>query len=243
MTFDFSLKIEKLKILKQTISFLQDLLFPISCLGCSKEKTWLCNDCLQKIPYRDFLNCPGCRKVSYSGAFCPACQKDYHLSGLWVAGDYKEGLLKNAIHTFKYQGIKNLALPLGSYLSNFLKKYLHGKDWIIIPIPLHRFRQNWRGFNQAEELAKVVGKNLNIPIRSDILLRKRNTKEQTKLNDSQRAKNIKNAFAIKSDFDLKGRKIILLDDVATTLSTLEEAAKILYSARVKEIWGLVIARG
>jgi len=232
-------------ILKQTLNFFQDLLFPISCLGCGKEKTWLCDSCLKKIPYRDFLNCPGCKKISYSGAFCPSCQKNYHLSGLWTAGEYKEGLLKNAIHTFKYQGVKSLALPLGNYLSSFLKKYLHGKDWIIIPIPLHRFRQNWRGFNQAEELAKVVGKNLNLPVYNDILFRKKNTKDQTKLTERQRAKNIKNAFALrqKKDIDIEGKNIILLDDVATSLSTLEEAAKMLYSAKVKEIWGLVLARG
>ena len=106
-------------------------------------------------------------------------------------------------------------------------------DFIIIPIPLHKRRQRERGFNQAEELGKVLSPLLKIPMKNDVLFRQKYTKPQARLKTG-REENIKNAFIVNTNESIIGKKIILIDDVATSLSTLEEAAKYLKMAERKK---------
>jgi ComF family protein len=119
---------------------------------------------------------------------------------------------------------------------------------LIVPVPLHRRRERWRGFNQAELLAENLGKNLSpgydIPILK-ILKRKKFTAPQMKIkNYKEREKNIRSAFILNDplEVELKNKKILLIDDISTTGSTLLECAKVLKSAGASSVWGMVLAR-
>jgi ComF family protein len=127
---------------------------------------------------------------------------------------HKNPILRRTIHKFKYSFYKNLAKPLSKLLNP-------SKNAIIIPIPLHKKRLSFRGFNQAEELAKnLTNKSINL------LQRTKKTSSQAKLNKSARQKNIKGSFIINPNVDPppKSSTLILLDDVCTTFSTMNEAA-------------------
>jgi len=225
---------------------LLDFLFPRFCLGCNKEKTYLCPDCFSKIEIFPAPFCPYCNKRTYNGEICSNCKKT--LSGFAAAVPYSNKLIEKLIDAFKYRFVKELANPLAFLIWKFLKEnqeisfVKNPLDFIIIPIPLHKRRQRERGFNQAEELGKVLSPLLKIPVRNDVLFRQRYTKPQARLKTG-REENIKNAFIVNTNESIIGKKIILIDDVATSLSTLEEAAKVLKNGGAKEIWGLTVAKG
>jgi len=179
------------------------------------------------------------------------------LAGILVAADWENLLLRQIVYEYKYRFIKELALPLSSLITDFLN--LHGIDklfncpadqLVIIPVPLHKRRLSWRGFNQSELLAKLVVQKFNLPLASDVLLRHRYSLPQMGITDkNQRRKNITNSFTlstkltVEQQFFFKNKTIILIDDISTTAATLEECAKTLKALKPKEIWGLVIARG
>ena len=112
-----------------------------------------------------------------------------------------------------------------------------------MPIPLHKKKFKERGFNQAELLSLEVAKYFELACLNNIIIRIKKTKSQMSLNPIYRRKNIKGAFVCDKPEIIKDKKIILIDDVCTTSSTLEECAKAIYGYGPREIWGLVLARG
>jgi len=152
------------------------------------------------------------------------------------------------IYRYKYDFIKDLSKPLAKLMIKQLNKSLEPrpKDIILIPIPLHKKRLKWRGFNQAHLLSIEIGQELNISTNDKILLRTKHCQPQMSIKSSKKRKeNIRQVFTINPDFkkNLKDKNIILVDDVSTTGATLKEAAKTLKELKPKQIWGLVIARG
>jgi len=142
----------------------------------------------------------------------------------------------------------------------FLKKNL---DYVLVPVPLEKRKLKWRGFNQAEEVGKEIAKFLKIPLFNDVLIKNRETLAQVELSEEERKENIKEAFSCQNpkkiypvrelkkfgyskniDFSngVKEKKILLVDDVYTTGSTMKECAKVLKKAGAKEVIGIVIAR-
>ena len=118
------------------------------------------------------------------------------------------------------------------------------RDSVVIPVPMHAKRQRFRGFNQAEELAQNLARNLRLEF-APVLIKTKKTDRQVDLEKTQRLENVKNAFTLTSHLNpqlLSGRSILLIDDVATTSATLNECAKILKAREPAEIWGLVVAR-
>lgn len=109
-------------------------------------------------------------------------------------------------------------------------------------MPLHWSRFNWRGFNQAEKLAEVLAKKWALSVNVDLLERKKLTWSQAKLSKQDRLNNILNAFRIKRNSDLKEKNILLIDDVWTTGTTLNQCAVVLKQAGAKWVWGLTLAR-
>lgn len=191
-----------------------------------------------------------CERASLGGVTHPVCRRKYGLDGLWSLGVY-EGVLKIAIHKMKYRFVKEIAANLatvvliywaqkGTLLLDQITK-LAGTQWVIVPVPLHKYRKNWRGFNQAEEMGTVLGKSLGI-LCVNALVRVKNTKPQFELKSNERRSNIKNAFAVAKNFTVAPVTYILIDDVWTTGSTLKECAFILKKAGAKSVWALTIAR-
>lgn len=235
--------------------FIFDILFPKICLSCHKEGHYICPECLKKVPICKCSNCYICGKRSPSGKICPNCKikTDSHLTGLLVASDWNNILVRQVIYEFKYRFIKDLSIPLGEILKIFLQnnKLINWQTDkpILIPVPLHKKRFIWRGFNQSELIAEYLSDILKIPLYNNLLVRIRHTEPQAEIkNESKRLKNISNAFEInqkiKKDSGLLRNKIIfLLDDICTTGATLNDCAKTLRQFKPKEIWGLVVARG
>lgn len=230
--------------------FILDTLFPISCLSCGTANEWICKECLTKTPLKNNQNCPFCEKViTPNGRVCFNCHKKSSLDGLLVVASYKNKLVSSAVHYYKYRFVKDLSFPLGEIMIKKIMCSEFSLPDIIIPVPLHKKRLRWRGFNQAQLLAKYLGKNmtpgLDIPVRDDLIQRYRYTSPQMKIrNYSQRKKNIEGAFRLKENIkkEIQEKSILLVDDIATTGATLFECAKILKKFGAKQVFGIVIAR-
>lgn len=270
------------KMWKNLISNGLDLLFPKFCLGCQKDynppkagshsersEEWepggyLCEDCIAtlEISQHQFCLCKK-PKLTQKGK-CPSCQAK-KLSGLYSALPYQNLLVKHLIQKFKYEPfIKELAKPLSSLIINHFqlveKPLTDFSNFVLIPVPLHKKKLKWRGFNQAEEIGKELAKNmrsiqgsaeqneagscfLSLKLLNNVLIKTKETLPQVELPDKEKEENIKGVFLVKNENKIKGRKILLVDDVYTTGSTVEECARILKEAGAKEVWGIVVARG
>ncbi len=225
-----------------------DILFPINCLNCGQEKTWICADCLPKIPQNTTHYCLNCKKQTKLGEYCSACAPRFALDKVWIAGDFQNKILSQLIRSYKYKFAQDIADPLGLFLLNFLRenvikqqKNLFAKTTLIIPVPLHNKRLRWRGFNQSEKLAVRIATELKIT-QNNNLKRIKFKKPQSNLQKNERLKNIQAAFAWQGA-KLDKQNIILIDDVATTGATLNECAKVLKANGATEVWGLVLANG
>lgn len=241
--------------LKKVNTFFLDALFPIACLGCRKKDTWLCDKCTDEFPLLSFQLCPYCEKeITQNGRFCEKCKK-YHqekahplpLDALICATEYQN--IAKLVHLLKYNFVFDLGLPLGKIIARILRKNDLPLPDFIIPIPIHRHKLKWRGFNQAEILSNSVSQNLTpgfpLSIRTDLVFRHKKTKAQMKIKTYQeRLKNLEDAFSVfpQAEKILNGKKILLIDDVATTGATLFECAKKLKLAGAKEVMGAIIAR-
>src|SRR4030042_6872337 len=183
-------------------NFFLDVLFPINCLSCGKHVVWLCDSCLEKIPLRIEQICPVCEKsITPDGRVCFGCYKKSGISGLLAASSYRNEAVASAVHCFKYRFIEELAGPLGRILVKTLLRSRLSIPDIIVPIPLHKRRLRWRGFNQSELLADYLSKNLapgfEIPMMNNLIRRKKHTRPQMEIkNHLRRKENITNAFSL-----------------------------------------------
>jgi ComF family protein len=227
----------------KTWDYVLDLIYPKECVSCGVEGSWLCSKCQQEIITIESPFCPKCKRLTQNGQFCRNCRKNYYLTGIIIAGHFKFGPLREAIHTYKYDGVFGLEKIFRRLLICRLKGRLPKGEKVIIPIPLHRQKEVKRGFNQAERLAKLIAKDLNLPIETKIIKRIKETRPQINLKREERFKNIKDAFKIINQEKVENKTVLLVDDVTTTGMTLNEAAKVLRKAGAKEIWGVVIAQG
>ncbi|MFH1597944.1 MAG: ComF family protein [Patescibacteria group bacterium] len=218
-----------------------NLFFPIQCLGCGKSGFFLCSKCLDSIPLNQHYFCPICHRPGNSWRLCSQCHQNRSLDGVIIASDYKYRLLQKIIHCYKYQYVKSLSKALSQILINYLEDNQVFSDFIITSLPLHLKRQKLRCFNQAEEVANYIADTFWLSFDPDLLKRLKNTKPQARLNKEQRAKNIRNAFRLQRG--CYGRRVLIIDDVFTTGSTLNECARVLKEAGAREVWGLVIAKG
>lgn len=228
-----------------------DTVFPLFCLGCKRTGFLICHQCLGQLFLSHEQRCPQCFiHITPCGEVCFSCRDTFAppLDGLFVASSYHEPLLTRAIHTYKYRFIPGLAIPLGQLLINALERSTLPLPDAIIPVPLHKRRLRFRGFNQsallAQELSRALVPGFDIPLLSHALLRTRFTKPQIKTDSrEERLNNLKNAFALAPDMasSLRGKYIWLIDDVATTGTTLEECARVLKKHGVTKVFGIVLA--
>lgn len=236
--------------------YILDIIFPIRCINCSRYNKWVCKKCLDKIILQKEQLCPICKKIPNSnGEVCFSCKETRGIDAILVASFYRQAkkktLLAELIHYYKYRFVVDIGRSLGRILKkSILSSSLPLPD-IIIPIPLHPRRLRWRGFNQSLIMAKYLGENLTpgfiIPVSDKLLLRSRYTQPQMEIkNRHQRRANVSNAFIIDKEslikFPLKNKVVLLVDDVATTGSTLIECAKVLKKSGAKKVHAVVLAR-
>jgi ComF family protein len=229
-------------------SSILDMIFPKNCLSCHKEGFYVCPDCFVKIPLQKGIRCYVCGRRAPNGKTCSDCKTkiDSKLTGLLIASDWNNMLVRQMIYEFKYRFIKDIDQPLGNLLIRFFELNKIMNSQILIPVPLHKRRLSWRGFNQAQLLASQIKKYLNIPMADNFLIRKQYTFPQMEIKDrSQRIKNVSGAFAINHRIEnpIRNKIVILIDDICTTASTFENCAKALQPLGPKQIWALAVARG
>ena len=240
--------------------WLLDLIFPRFCLGCKTELNsgsgFVCVSCFEKINLVRGIHCHICGLRNIRGPrHSRGCRKKTALKGLYAAGHYQDPVLREMIHAFKYHSIEILKKPLAELVIAYIQKELFTnqpivyrlKDCVLVPVPLTLRRKINRGFNQSELLALEIAKYLDAPV-MNLLKRNKFTGPQAEISDwKKRKENISGVFAL-SPVDRFPKpidyfKVILVDDVSTSGATLEEAARVLKQAGVKEVYGLVVAKG
>lgn len=222
-----------------------DLLFPRACLGCKKEGGYICLTCLNKMPKVRQI-CPVCERPSVDGMSHVKCKKPWGLDGLISVWAYRE-VVRKAIIALKYKFAKEVSKELARHIYTAFNKEkpVFPRGPFLVPIPLHWYRGNWRGFNQADLVGKLISEKLGWKYAQDLLTRKKLTRPQTELKGEERKQNIRGAFSLNPDYQsliIDHRPLVLFDDVWTTGSTLKEAAKVLKRSGAREVWGLTIAR-
>lgn len=227
-----------------------DLVFPLHCFGCEQEGTLACERCLALLPEPEYQECPLCRKpYQKNGATCSDCRKQTALDGVLVARPYRNRIIQKLVFALKYRFVDVAADPLAQLVAESILHHPLSLPDLVIPVPLHSRRIRYRGFNQAEVLGRKIIERLlpgtPIPIRADLLHRTRFTKPQMSTDSKiERTENLQDAFEapLETAGPLVGKSIWLIDDVATTGSTLDACARALKHAGARTVWGIVVAR-
>ena len=238
----------KIKII---IDKIINFFLPRTCFCCGadlKTKTLLCENCFKKVEVIKGLICQRCGvPLKYGGQYCYNCRGS-------KAAKYKCSFIRSAlkfneptralVHAFKYEKYLNIAPYFAEVMYRIYRKYPEYREAsFLVPVPIYKSRQRRRGFNQAEVLAKHLGKICGIPV-LNALVRIKNTESQTKLTREQRKENILSAFALAKGVENKIKKeaLILIDDVCTTSATLEECARVLKAAGAREVLAITALR-
>ncbi len=242
---------------KAASSSLFSILFPSDCRICSAPLTTIsslpvCEPCLAQIVPLDGLLCRVCGEKLFSsytdsgeGAVCGMCRRAQpHFRRAVAYGTY-EGTLRDVVHLFKYHGVRPAGRLLGKLLYQATGAMALPEDMIVVPVPLWSGKRHDRGFNQAETIAHAFidfQSSSSIQLDTSVLVRTRETASQTGLTRHQRRANVRGAFAVVKPERVKGRSILVVDDVMTTGTTAGECARVLRRAGAKEVFVATVAR-
>jgi ComF family protein len=216
-----------------------DTLFPPRCGGCGAGGRLWCDDCRHATSLIQPPLCDKCGQPDTPG-LCSNCRaRPLRIEYIRSAVVF-DGRARDAIHRFKYQRWSSLAEPLGEWLVDVWQAVQPPADWIV-PVPLHAARERERGYNQSALLARQLGRHVRVPVVEQALRRVRATKVQMQLNAAERQENMAGAFAA-VDVRLRGRRVAVIDDVATTGATLDACAAALLEAGAVAVYGLTLAR-
>ena len=215
------------------MSLLLDLIFPQKCASCGQMGEYLCPKCRQKLPILSI-------KPPQSGFDGGLSFFKYNQAIKSLITDLKYNFVTDNVDTL-------VSLMVAEIKTNFpnLLKYWRQNDFILIPIPLHPSRLNWRGFTQSELLSQKLAQKLKLKFSNQILLRHQFTHPQARLTKSvDRINNVANIFSLYPvSGNFKSKNFILFDDVTTTHSTLNSAQSVLKSLSPSQCWSLTLASG
>lgn len=222
-------------------SALLDLLFPQRCIRCRREGGVLCASCRRELPRLEPPYCQKCGQPLEGRDTCRSCQRwALSIDGIRSAL-VLEGATREAIHSLKYRNLRSLAGPLAQVLAEHLASGTVPGE-VLVPVPLHGSRLRQRGYNQAELLARELSALTGIPLAWGALVRVRNTDSQARTGGvTGRRDNVRGAFVC-TDEALRGRSVLLIDDVCTTGATLDACARPLKELGAEVVWGLTVAR-
>jgi ComF family protein len=239
-------KLAKLEPLRALAS----LFYPSLCAVCAtpvEPSEYLCDTCRRKAPR---INSPFCAKCSepFAGAItetfsCANCaHRRLHFESA-VALYRSRGLVRKIVHEFKYERQIHLRHPVAAWLIEALDdpRLRDRRFDAVVPVPLHPARKRERGFNQAELLAELLSVRAGLRFR-DALERIRYTTTQTVFDRAERMENLHNAFRLRKKVNVRGSRVLLIDDVLTTGSTLSECARVLKAAGALSVHAATAAR-
>lgn len=212
--------------------------YPRECVVCGRRGVFLCEKCRLSLRLAE-QKCGECGKESKAGWTHKKCKKKWSLDGLSVIWDYEDEKMKKIVHEIKFEFNRELSRELVRKC-----EFKIGGKWdMVVPVPLFWQRKNWRGFNQAEILAEEMGKKLGLEVKR-VLRRVRKTEQQAKIkNKRERTKNVRGVFEVREEEKgaVKGKRIVLVDDVFTSGATMRECGRVLKKAGVKKVWGVCLA--
>jgi ComF family protein len=226
-----------------------NIALPPLCLGCAKPvgtATTLCPACWKGM---DFIARPYCERLGTpfaadlgDGLISPKAIADPPAFGRLRAAARYDGAARLLVHRLKYSDRLDLGTAMGRWMVRAGQEVLGDAD-LLVPIPLHRFRFWGRRFNQAGELAKAIARETGLPVAHEALRRVKATRSQVGLSAAERARNLSGAFRPRNEAAeaVKGRRVVLIDDVMTTGATLNSAANVLRRAGAAEVDALVFA--
>ena len=216
------------------------LIFPNICLTCSKplvaSEKFICLDCFMSLPV-----------VPRGTAGENDLEKKFALfPEVTMARSYlvfrSNGPVQKLIHAFKYRGNDRLAIYLGKLMYSENSQFFQERSWDgIVPVPLHRSKQQNRGYNQSEMLARGFSELADVPVLTDQVTRCKKTKSQTGKSKSERWQSMRDVYQLSKNFSCDGKRLILIDDVVTTGATISGLIEVLLEAGVCEIGVLCLA--
>ena len=216
-----------------------DLLFPEICVNCGKSGGYICRECGVQIEPREAI-CPMCEKLSIDGDVHGRCRKAQGVDRLVAPVRYR-GAVQKLLKKVKYKSAWKMIEELVDYWWKEGGGELNGlgEEWVVTAVPMHDKRKRARGFNQAEVMAVMLSRKMGAKYEK-LLVRVRSTKAQYGLSKKERGENVRGAFEVGED--VKGRNVLVVDDVWTTGSTIRECGKVLKRSGVEKVWGVVMGR-
>jgi ComF family protein len=218
-----------------------DSFFPRRCVGCGKGGGFLCPECHGKLPRLGPPLCPHCGRPQASGIVCPSCwQRKTEIDGIRSLFRF-DAVIRTAIHELKYRNLKAISPCLAELLADYVRSNpLPGEA--LVSVPLHPRRLRERGYNQSSLLARELSRRIDLPVIEDCLIRVKQAQPQVRAVDvEERRRNVADAFVCR-DENVRGKRIILIDDVCTSGATLESCAAALKNEGATSVWGLTLAR-
>jgi len=217
-----------------------DWFFPPHCLGCNIEGEIICPDCYAAIKRVPKNTCPYCNAYVSKSGHCPHCNNHKPAYSKFRAFAYYGGVIREAVHHLKYQN----DIGVSRVLAGYLLKVVQAENWdfdLIVPVPLSRRKFEQRGYNQAERLAIPLAKDFSTPLSTDALIRIKENDSQVNLDVNSRRENVRGVFEADPAV-VKGKKILLVDDVLTTGATMESASQALKDAKSGTIYAVTVGK-
>jgi len=236
------------------LKFLKDIFAPKKCYSCKEEWHFLCENCFWKIEKHYFFDeiCYVCKKYSKNFEVHDLCKNNIYYDKTIILSHFKIKIIKNLIHDFKFYYKRDIWDDFWELLTEKMIKYMwhelsefKKQDFIVISPPMSFFRKLKRWYNHSKILAEKIAKNFWFKYEKNLILKNKLTRQQSKLNRQDRLINLKKAFKInKNKLDIVDKKIcILVDDVISTWTTVNEISKILKKYNAQKIIVITIASG
>ncbi|MHB1455946.1 MAG: double zinc ribbon domain-containing protein [Armatimonadota bacterium] len=233
-----------MRILRQVVDGLLDLVYPLACYACGTLcSTYICDSCISLIEPVADPYCVICGHTMKADVCNNCLSRDQVFTKARAAGNY-DGVLKELVHELKYKGARCLADPLSAFMLDYLNKtgeFDMQEIDCLIPVPIHAIRKRIRGYNQSELLADGVSHLSQIPVLHNAIRRNIYTTPQVELSREMRMRNMKSAFQVIKPDMVTGKRIMLIDDVSTTSSTIHECAGTLIDSGASEVFAFCLA--
>lgn len=234
------------------IQVMLQVLYPVRCIVCGRvlwqEEHGVCRECLHRIPLITGNRCLMCSKQIEAGdVYCRDCSRKKHAyeSGyaMWSYNNISRKVIADIKYSGRRDGIRYIAGELAYHAGILCRAW---RVAAVIPVPLHKKKLRRRGFNQAAVIAEAFASELGLQYIDDVLFRIRNTKPQKYFDDKGRVRNLKMAFGVREDIMEKYRNIknvILIDDIYTSGSTIDECTMVLKEAGIKKVYFICLCIG
>lgn len=238
-------KTKGIYLLDSFIKSVSSIVYPHHCAYCGRplEDGYFCEECYKKLPFIEGNTCSVCGcPVSEGMDVCYECKSSSFYFYKNVSIFMYTSKFSDVVHKFKYHNGRYLAKPFGAFMAERLKKDNISTDFII-PVPLHPRKEEERGYNQSGLLAKYIGRILDISVLNNVLVRDVYTQSQTKLKKESRRENMCGAFSVKNKEVIYGKTILLIDDIFTTGSTMNECSRVLLNNGAGGVYSATLATG